>query len=133
MTGRPSTFTAETANRICSELADGNSLMTICAATDMPSRETVYKWLGKRERFADDYARARDKQADHFAAEIIDIADTEKDSAKARNRIDARKWYAGKVRPRSYGDKQQIEHDVSGGLADVLKAIDGNTRGKPGA
>ncbi len=30
----------------------------------------------------------------------------------ARLRVDARKWVASKLRPKTWGDKQQIEHKV---------------------
>jgi len=56
------------------------------------------------------YARARDAQSDVIADEILMIADTEEDAQKARVRIDARKWLAGKMKPKVYGDKQTVEH-----------------------
>jgi hypothetical protein len=40
------------------------------------------------------------------------IADTEKDPAIARNRMDARKWYAGKVSPKKWGDKIELDAKV---------------------
>jgi hypothetical protein len=75
------------------------------------------RWLaddqdGKRR---EQYARARDAQSDVIADEILMIADTEEDAQKARVRIDARKWLAGKMKPKVYGDKQTVEH--SGGLS----------------
>ena len=61
--------------------------------------------------------RAREKQADFCAGEIVTIADTEPDAAIARVRIDARKWVASKLRPKRYGDKLAL------GGADDLPAI----------
>jgi len=55
------------------------------------------------------YARAREDQADWHADEIVAIADTETDAAKARNRIDARKWKAAKLKPKVYGDRVNVE------------------------
>ena len=69
--------------------------------------------------FQDQYTRARDKQADYFAEEIIEIADSaEAESAavaKAKLQIDARKWAASKIAPKKYGDKQEIDVKSSDG------------------
>jgi hypothetical protein len=74
----------------------------------MPDRETVRRWRRENEEFRGQYARARVDQADSLAEEIVAIADTEKDPAKARVRIDARKWYASKLNPKTYGDKLEL-------------------------
>jgi hypothetical protein len=71
----------------------------------MPSRRTVYKWLGEHANFMHMYARAREERADLIADEIVTIADTDPDPNRARVRIDARKWWAAKVNPKKYGDK----------------------------
>ncbi|RAU21131.1 hypothetical protein CU669_15140 [Paramagnetospirillum kuznetsovii] len=76
------------------------------------------------EGLASRYAHAREVRADVIAEEIIDIADTAEDANIARLQIDARKWYAGKVRPKVYGDKiqQDVTMDVSDKLAERLDA-----------
>jgi len=58
------------------------------------------------------YARARAARAEVLASEVVDIADTEQDPQRARNRMDARKWYASKVLPKQYGDR--IDVNVEG-------------------
>jgi hypothetical protein len=77
------------------------------------------------------YARAREDQADTNADEILQIADEmppEYTDEKGRtyldqtfiqwqkNRIDARKWTAAKLKPRKYGDRMAVE-GVEGGAA----------------
>ena len=79
----------------------------------MPSKPAVLDWLNEDPSFATQYARAREDQADFYADEIIEIADTEADSSKARNRIDARKWKASKLQPKKYGDKLDLSHSGS--------------------
>lgn len=125
MTGRPSEFTQETADIICERLADGESLREICGADDMPSRASVFRWLGSQEEFRNQYERAREAQADLLADEITDIADDGSNDwmkrqredgstddvlnhehiARSKLRIDARKWVAAKLKPKKYGDK----------------------------
>lgn len=139
MVGRPSDYTPELAANICNRLADGESLRAVCAADGMPDKSTVFRWLAAREDFRDQYARAREAQADHLADEIIEISDdgtndwmerrseAEKGAGvqtgwvlngehvqRSRLRVDARKWFASKVAPKKYGDRIETEH--SGGI-----------------
>ncbi len=97
----------------------------------MPARSTVIGWLfdGEHEDFMDQYARAREAQAEARADEIVDIADdesgdftTDEDGKRVVNheqiqrsrlRVDARKWIAAKLLPKRYGDK--LQHTGEGG------------------
>lgn len=89
----------------------GMSLRAICAADDMPDRDTVWRWLRDpvRTTFHGQYARARDTQADTLAEEALDAARnaTAETAQAVRVHVDAVKWFAGKVAPRKYGDKLQ--------------------------
>ena len=117
--GRPTDYTKDMADKICEKIANGRSLRSICAEDGMPPMKTIYRWLEANEEFRHQYARARDKQADYFAEEIIEIADSaEAESAavsKAKLQIDARKWAASKIAPKKYGDKQEIDVKSSDG------------------
>ena len=117
--GRPSKFSQDLAEKICEQIAHGKSLRAICAKDDMPSTSTVCKWLNESQEFSEQYARARDRQADHYFEEIIEIADTvESDSAavaKARLQVDARKWTLSKLAPKKYGDKSELDVKSSDG------------------
>ena len=110
--GRPSGYSVDVADTICQEIMTGKSLRTICAQEDMPGASTVYSWLREHPEFQEAYARAREIQADVLADEIVEIADTEPDAQVARNRIDARKWLASKLRPKKYGDHLKLDHTV---------------------
>ncbi len=116
MIGRPSDFTQEIADAICEKIADGQSLRSICLAEDMPNKATVFRWLAN-PAFHDQYAHARETQADSLADDITDIADDDKlEPNDKRVRIDARKWLAGKMRPKKYGEAIQMKHtDGEGG------------------
>lgn len=130
--GRPSEYTVAIADAICEALADGQSLRSICCAEGMPNRATVFRWLAANPEFSDQYARARDTQAEALADEILDIADDgsndwmerrddqggnigwkENGEAMARSklRVDARKWVAAKLLPKKYGDKTLVGSD----------------------
>ncbi len=139
MIGRPSTFTKEKADEICSRLADGRSLRSICRDDDdMPSIGTVMRWLADSETFQQQYARAREEQADTLADEIVSIADEREgraivageevavvfdSTAVARNRlrVDTRKWVASKLKPKKYGERVALAGDDETPL--VVKVI----------
>ena len=119
--GRPTLYSLEIALEICDRIADGESLVKICSDAKMPKKTAVYEWLLRHKEFADIYARAREDQADTLADEIHAIADelpqqvvdekgnaTRYDSAYVqwqKNRVDARKWVAAKLKPKKYSDR----------------------------
>lgn len=117
--GRPTIYTEDLANEICRLIMEGDSLRKICASGSMPNRSTVHEWLANNHDFADQYVRARELQGDTYADEIVEIADTatDKDSAAAAKvRTDARKWVASKLKPKKYGDKLDLDANISGNL-----------------
>jgi hypothetical protein len=87
----------------------------------MPCYSNALKWLENNESLRAKYARARERQADFYADAVIEIADTEADANRARVMIDARKWYASKLKPKVYGDKLDVA--VSHTL-DLTSALD---------
>jgi len=115
MAGRPSDFSQELADAICTKLSQGMSLRAICKADDMPAESTVRAWaLEDREGFYAQYTRSRDIGLDAVADEVIEIADEAEDPARGRLRFDARRWYLSKLAPKRYGEKIDVEH--SGGV-----------------
>lgn len=118
MTGRPSTFTPEIGDEICKWLANGGSLRAWCLQEGKPDYSTVYDWLEREEGFADNYARARERQAHNDGDRMNAIADQlqagEIAPDVARVMADILKWTAGKRLPKSYGDKVQLSGDADG-------------------
>jgi hypothetical protein len=110
----PFAWTPEIEAEIFDRMIGGESIRTICGvARDsfLPCERTFYKRASTDAEFAQHYARAREAQGHREAEEIREIADTATpdDVHVARLRIDARKWRAGKLAPKVYGDKQVIE------------------------
>lgn len=136
----PTPYSQEVVDEIMTRLADGESLRSICLDDHMPARPGFYFWMLKAERgepgfegLLDQYARARELQADSLADDIQDIADDgsndwmekfDKDGnsigwqlngeavQRSKLRVEARKWNASKLRPKKYGDKLDV---TSGG------------------
>lgn len=110
---RPSDYTQELADEICSQLSDGKSLRAVCRQESMPSARTIFNWLRTKPEFMHQYAKAKEESADAMADDILDIADDKDEDAQSRRvRIDARKWIASKLKPKKYGDK--IDATLSG-------------------
>ncbi len=130
--GRPTKYSKELVETICEQIARGQGLKSICASDAMPTDRTVYRWLRMKEHteFRHMYARAREDQQDHWADEIIEIADDatndwmERETRsgntiiivdsdhinRSRLRVDTRKWLMAKLMPRKYGDFKTLEH-----------------------
>lgn len=136
-TGRPSRFSPRLAAAICDEIACGKSLRKISAMPGMPGMTTILRWLGRHESFRGQYARARELQAEVLADEVVDIADdatkdwlpeagaegsvagvtpNHEQIQRSRLRVDARKWFAARLAPRKYGDRQIHENVYPEGL-----------------
>lgn len=130
--GRPTVYNDQIAMEICSRIASGESVRSICRDEKMPAMSSVMLWLidGEHELFSDQYAKARKIQAEALADEIFDIADDGSNDWMERNgkedapgysangehiqrsrlRVDTRKWYLSKVLPR-FADKQEPTSD----------------------
>ncbi len=109
---RPTEFTKELANDVCTRLVEGKSLSAICKLATMPRLATVYAWRAAQPEFDRLLASARGDQADTLFCQAIDIADEKCVDMVAvqrnRMRVDARKWAAGKLKPKVYGDQLAI-------------------------
>lgn len=129
-TGRPSKYTPELANEICEAIATSSKgINTLCSENeDWPVPSTITDWILKdKEGFSVLYARAKERQADFMAEEILSIADDGRNDTythpetglpmtnhdvinRSRLRVDSRKWLASKLAPKKYGDKLDLNH-----------------------
>lgn len=136
--GRPSEYTQERADKVCSRIVEGMSLRKLSKIEEMPGIETIYKWLRTYPEFAEQYARAKSDQADAMAEEIMDISDnaTSDNFQVARLRVDSRKWLASKFKAKKYGDATQLKlADADGNKLSIKglyeELIDTPTSGLP--
>jgi hypothetical protein len=144
--GRPSLYSEELAEDICCRIAGGESLRSICRDELMPEMRTVLRWRLNNEAFSQQYAQAREIQAESFYDELIDIADDsandwitifDKDGNekripndqlvnRSRLRVDTRKWAMSKILVKRYGTKVEAEVTGKGGgpVVFTLKRVD---------
>ena len=110
--GRPSSFRPEIADVICEAVATTDcGIQQICDQNPfMPCEKTVYNWLQEVPKFLQNYAQAKDRQAERQAYLALQEAMQASDAGLGRLRWDARRWHASKLAPKKYGDKTVQEH-----------------------
>ena len=114
-------FTQEIFDDICDRIADGQSVKDVCGNNeDMPNPRTFFRWIEADEALRHQYARAKDAMADALFDDCLSIADQYDSLAekldtdhiqRAKLRIDTRKWMAGRLSPKKYGDKLALHGD----------------------
>ncbi len=141
-TGRPSLYTDALAAEICRRLAEGETLRSVCRDEAMPDKATVLRWLADKAKadFRAQYTYAREMQADALFDEALVIADDasgdwvvgqdgkktldHENIQRSRLRVDTRKWAAGKLAPKKYGDKLDLGGSIGLRWEDALKALE---------
>jgi hypothetical protein len=132
--GRPAeSVPSDTASAICAWIAEGKPLREFCRIDGNPSHTTVYDWLKKDKEFSLHFASARESGEDLIAQECMEISEenpqveiptkcgsyTATDGAgiqRNRLRIDTRLKLLAKWNPKKWGDKQQVDMNVTGEL-----------------
>ena len=118
-------------NNIFNSIENGNSLRKTLMVINLPAK-TFYEWLEQDEEKSKQYARACELRADILFEEILEIANTtiegkviETDESgrtkekvgdmlgHRRLQIDARKWMLGKLNPKKYGDKLEVDQNTN--------------------
>lgn len=123
--GRPTDYTKELADIICSKLSEGISLRTVCKADDMPDKSTVFMWLRTNKEFQDQYTQAKEASADAQHEELTILGD---EAIRLSQSVDPKvsgavvqavklkadnlKWSMSKMKPKKYGDR--IDHTTLG-------------------
>lgn len=123
-------FSQAIADEICRRLICGEYLKDICNEDGMPSVGNVYYWRHTNDIFRAQYEGARQAQAEAIFDEILDIADDKSDdwiqtkfgpkfnkeaAARSRIRIHARENMIGRLNPKRFGEKSQLDITSSDG------------------
>lgn len=137
-------FNQDIADEICERLIMGESLRSICKDSHIPDAVTISKWLANTPAFVTQYASAREAYADAEFEKIQEIADDGTNDyierlnhngavpgwevngeaiARSRLRIDAIKWRVGKLRPKKYGEKLEVDQKTTLDVSDPVTAL----------
>ena len=117
---------------ILNRVAGGELLSQICTVPELPSRKAFFEWIAADADIRARYKLALQFRSETYADETIAIADdSSKDRYVDKNgnvridheeigrsklRIYARLWYASKIAPKKYGNRQQFGVDMGTSL-----------------
>ena len=123
-------------DKICFQLAMGNSLRKVCEMKGMPSLTSAWKWRTNHPYAASQYALAKMESADSDQDKIEEISEKvltgEYDPNAARVAMDGIKWCASKKKPKVYGDLHKyineaetlkVEHNITINTNSLLGSI----------
>ena len=90
----------------------------------MPAENVVRSWaVENHDDFGGRFMRAREIGCAELADQIIEIADQAHDSdsaAAARVQTETRRWLLSKLLPKTYGDRVDLNHNVTVNVAAAL-------------
>jgi hypothetical protein len=146
---------------VCGRIASSSkSLMSVLAEPHkgypLPVISAVMEWLAADMQMAEQYARAKAEQADFMGEEFIELHQkawvpllvdekpvmvegkplmivSSSSAAAVKLEAENKKWLMGKLRPKKYGDKMDVNHGGSVGVfKQILDDLDGQDNGLPG-
>jgi hypothetical protein len=122
--GRPTIYSKELTDNICTLIAQGNSMRSICERKEMPEMQTIWRWLREYKLFSEQYAKATIDRTESQLEELNNLGDTSIDEAKLADpksanaivqayklKADNMKWVMSKMKPKKYGDKLELGGD----------------------
>jgi len=119
--GRPTRAKPEMVDEICRRIAEGESLRSICRDEHTPAISTVTMWIvdGTQPDFVERYRQAREAAGYAHADRIQEIADgvgSERIQPQAAKvMLDAYKWSAERMAPKSHSPRSIQDHQSSDG------------------
>jgi hypothetical protein len=142
---RPVAFTEELFVKLLDRLAQGETLVAICADQTMPTRQSLFQKLYKDENARELYYAAREMQMEAMAEEILELSDNAENDwstddrgrrmanndviQRARLKVDTRKFIMAKMAPRRFGEKNFTEVSGDPNKPLTLTVVTGVPRG----
>lgn len=129
---------AKACAEILAQIAEGLSLRAVCRKGDdwTPTESTFRDWCGEDADLAAQYIRAREDRAELIFEQCLIIADSQEGDvvivdgveqanhdaiARAKLKIDTRKWMLGKMQPKKYGEKLELSGNAESPLQVVIR------------
>ena len=88
----------------------------------------VYQKMRDDPRWSTAWPAARELHAAALVEQAAELADTDPDPARARNRMHARHWMAGRVARETWGDRVDVSIDQRVSITAALEAADARAR-----
>lgn len=121
---------------VCGRIISGESVSQCFASKGegYPDEATFWRWLAADETLDAQYERATIRRAEIQAQEVVNISDEAPQMVSTqfgehvdlgwvawnRNRTEARKWVAARMRPKRWGDKQILSNDPDNPIPPML-------------
>jgi transposase-like protein len=123
---RREVFGPETKAAIVEALA-GESMQRLCQREGMPNRRTVERWMDEDAEFAAQCARAREAHAERIFDNMEDVEDGVLDGSirpdAAKVVLSSRQWRAEKLKPRKFGAKTELTHELGPSVSKIIREI----------
>lgn len=103
-------YTDELADEFCLRVAQGRSISSVCADTDMPSQDTIYRWHREKAGFSEKLTHAREERLEAYSERMLAlgtrvIEEPDLDPQRVNSAVNAIDKAA-----RLQAPKQRIEH-----------------------
>ncbi len=112
---------------VLAAFATGVPLAKACRENGVTSPH-VYQKMRDDPRWSLAWPAAREMHAAALVEQAAELADTDPDPARARNRMHARHWMAGRVAREAWGDRVDVAIDQRVSIAAALEAAEGRVR-----
>ena len=112
-------YSKELGDLICSKIACGKRLSSICGEEGMPTYESVMRWRREHDEFRESYAIAERDRACYFADKVVALAESNEVS-DPKMAAEAYKWAAKVGNMEKYSDKQNLQLDSNAGQIFIL-------------
>lgn len=107
-------LTPELHDKIFGLISGGASLRKIGRMDDMPSRDTITRWMETNKEFAASVARARELKYEDDIEQLEEINEKlltgQLGASEATVVSNNLKWVASRLLPKKYGDKIDLNH-----------------------
>lgn len=118
-------YTKKLGEYICEEVAKGRTMQSISDEIKI-ARCTIHRWLLDDDDFWKLHQKAKEVQMQGFVDDLNQCINDDPPNTgdkvmnaaimqQRRLKLDGLRWLAGKLAPRLYGDKLNVDHKVEGG------------------
>ncbi len=109
--GRPSSYSEQLVDRICTDISEGITLKSIANKYGITT-STIYNWLSKHEYFRISYQNAKELYSELLFQDIMVLEarmlDGDITPAEFKAAASVRKWVLSKLSPKRFGDKLEV-------------------------
>lgn len=112
---------------VLAAFATGVPLAKACRENGITSPH-VYQKMRDDPRWSAAWPAAREMHAAALVEQAAELADADPDPARARNRMHARHWMAGRVAREQWGDRVDVAVDQRVSIVAALEAAEGRVR-----